>query len=124
MIEVTHYHRPDALGVTGPAHSPDYAKDALTCEVWAFNLDTKYGGEITLRLVGYRIMNRQTKRHRFRADKHWSTYDKRSNTVADAAVPCPYSVQREAVAQVKFRFEAWAGLTGVEVGPLGGAIVA
>jgi len=52
--------------------------DELNCEVFTFWFDSSRS---TMKLNGFYIQSRATKRHHFRSSKVWSRHDRRSDNI-------------------------------------------
>jgi hypothetical protein len=117
MIDVEHYFGEDGKRALD-------TKKALRMVRWSFTTDTRFGGEVTLRIASYTEFSRETPKHKFRRDhlRWWGLHSERECRMRAADVPVPYAVQREAASMITFRFEPWANMAKAEVGPLGGII--
>jgi hypothetical protein len=81
------------------------SEDGLTGERWQFRVfSPSYGDDdIKVRLDLYAKLARPSIRHKLRVTSKWDTMDERSyhSNIKRADIPCPESVQAEALAAVK-----------------------
>jgi hypothetical protein len=74
--------------------------------LWRFNVICNFSGEITLRLEEYAVCERQTKRHKWKKVKHWSTYDERWSSIRREDVPAlPDFIKHRALKALSIEFE-------------------
>jgi hypothetical protein len=105
------------------------AKASTKARRWVFRIGDGIGvhGHRIVRLVEYAELERASHRHKWRVAqdgrRKWDANDERSyySGIARKDVPVPLSVQKQAVAAVRFVFKA-EGFDAAEVGPLGGEI--
>lgn len=65
----------------------------LKREVWNFSIVIDHSGRNSITLQYYSFQTKETKRHKWKAQTHWTRYDRRSNNID--IPPIPLDVDKE-----------------------------